>query len=83
VAATLGERERLRRQVDVLSAEGRLSAWILGLLPVAFAGYLILTRPTYLKPLVTTPIGFILIGLGLILLVTGVLWMRKVVKVEV
>ena len=30
VAATLRERERLRRQVKVLSAEGRLSAWILG-----------------------------------------------------
>ena len=33
VAATMRERERLRRQVQVLSAEGRLSAWILGLLP--------------------------------------------------
>ncbi len=44
VAATLRERERLRRQVSVLSAEGRLSAWILGLLPVVFALYLV-ARP--------------------------------------
>ena len=41
VAATLRERERLRRQVSVLSAEGRLSAWILGLLPIVFALYLV------------------------------------------
>ena len=45
VAATLRERERLRRQVQVLSAEGRLSAWILGLLPPVFALYLVLVRP--------------------------------------
>ncbi|MFZ0324282.1 MAG: type II secretion system F family protein [Actinomycetes bacterium] len=83
VAATLRERERLRRQVDVLSAEGRLSAWILALLPITFAAYLAIARPSYLAPLVTTPMGFVLIGLGLILLTVGILWMRKVVKVEV
>ena len=52
VSATLRERERLRRQVQVLSAEGRLSAWILGLLPIVFAFYLVLVRPEYLAPLV-------------------------------
>ncbi len=83
VAATLRERERLRRQVQVLSAEGRLSAWILGLLPVVFALYLIVVRPDYLQPLVTTAFGWILIGTGLILLTIGGLWLRKVVKVEV
>jgi len=83
VSATLRERERLRRQVQVLSAEGRLSAWILGLLPVVFALYLVVVRPEYLEPLVTTAFGWILVGLGAILLVVGGLWLRKVVKVEV
>ena len=58
VSATLRERERLRRQVQVLSAEGRLSAWILGLLPVVFALYLVLVRPEYLEPLVTHCFGW-------------------------
>jgi tight adherence protein B len=83
VAATLRERERLRRQVKALSAEGRLSAWILGLLPPVFSLYLVLTRPDYLKPLWTTAMGLFFVGLGVILLTVGTLWMRKAVTVEV
>ena len=83
VSATLRERERLRRQVQVLSAEGRLSAWILGLLPVVFGLYLALVRPEYLKPLVSEPLGWLLLGVGFVLLVVGALWLRKAVKVEV
>jgi tight adherence protein B len=83
VAATLRERERLRRQVQVLSAEGRLSAWILGLLPVLFALYLVVVRPTYLAPMLHSIIGWMMMGLALILMVVGIFWLRKAVKVEV
>jgi tight adherence protein B len=83
VAGTLRERERLRRQVKVLSAEGRLSAWILGMLPIAFSVYLLLVRPQYLKPLVAEPMGWLLLGLGVVLLSVGAAWMRRAVKVEV
>ncbi len=83
VSATLRERERLRRQVQVLSAEGRLSAWILRMLPVVFALYLVIARPEYLEPLYTTVIGWIMIGGGVFLLAVGGFWLRKVVKVEV
>ncbi len=83
VAQTMRERERVRRQVRVLSAEGRLSAWILGGLPPLFAGYLILVNPTYIKPLVTDPIGLMLLAVMGVLLAIGTLWMRKVVRVEV
>jgi tight adherence protein B len=83
VAATMRERERLRRQVDVLSAEGRLSAIILGALPLLFVGYLVLVRPEYIGLLVTTPLGILLIVVGVVLLIVGAFWLRKVVKVEV
>lgn len=83
VAATLRERERLRRQVQVLSAEGRLSAWILGALPVVFTVYLILVRPDYLTPMVQTLFGWVLIGLGVLLLFVGVIWLRRAIRVEV
>ena len=49
VAATLREREYLRRQVLALSAEGRLSAWILGGLPPVFLLYLSVTKPDYVE----------------------------------
>jgi tight adherence protein B len=83
VADTLRERERLRRQVQVLSAEGRLSAWILAGLPIAFAFYLLMVRPDYLKPLTESAIGWMMIGTGVFLMAVGGLWLRKVVKVEV
>ena len=83
VSATLRERERLRRQVQVLSAEGRLSAYILGGLPPLFGLYLVLVRRTYISPLFTDPIGvFMLITMG-VLMTVGAFWLRKVVTVEV
>jgi tight adherence protein B len=83
VAATIRERERLRRQVRGLSAEGRLSAWILGALPPIFATYLILVRPNYIKPLFTDPLGVTLLGVMIVLMIVGAFWLRRVVKVEV
>ena len=83
VAATIREREYLERQVSALSAEGRLSVWILGGLPPGFMLYLTVSNPTYLKPLISTTIGFVLIGVMAVLLVVGILWMKKLVKVEV
>ena len=83
VSATLRERERLRRQVQTLSAEGRLSAWILGALPPLFTIYLIFVRPEYLKVLYTDPLGIAFIIAGLLMLAVGAFWMSKVVKVEV
>lgn len=83
VAATMRERERLRRQVDVLSAEGRLSAVILVLLPLLFIVYLVIARPEYLGVLYTTPLGILMIIVAILLLIGGSFWLRKVVKVEV
>ncbi|MDQ1713412.1 MAG: tight adherence protein [Frankiaceae bacterium] len=83
VAQTMRERERVRRQVSVLSAEGRLSAYILGGLPPVFATYLLLVQPTYVKVLFTDPIGLALLAVMGVLFAVGVFWLRRVVKVEV
>jgi tight adherence protein B len=83
VAATLREREYIRRHVRALSAEGRLSCYVLGGLPPAFLGYLALSKWDYVEPLFTTPIGYALLGGMAILLSVGVVWMSKVSKVEV
>lgn len=83
VAATLRERARLKRQVDTLSAEGRLSAWILGAMPVLFGLYLLLTQPEYLGLLYQDPLGIALLILGLVMFGIGVLGLRWAVKVDV
>ncbi len=83
VAATLREREQVRRQVSVLSAEGRLSAVILIALPIVFALYLGATRPEYLQPLFTWPVGYGLLLLAAGLLAAGVAWIRQVIRIDV
>ena len=83
VAETIREREYLERQVLTLSAEGRLSVWILGGLPPGFMLYLMVANPTYLEPLYTERIGIAMLITMVILETVGVLWMKKLVKVDV
>lgn len=84
VAETLREREALRRQIKVLSAEGRLSAVILIALPIVLTIYLVLVRPTYIATLVTSgPFGWLMVIGASVLMGVGVLWIRKMVQIEV
>jgi tight adherence protein B len=83
VAATLREREQTRRQIDVLSAEGRLSAWILILLPIVLVLYFLVVNPTYLLTLLTHPFGLMMSGGAVILMVAGAIWMRRMIRIEV
>ncbi|HEX9889783.1 MAG TPA: type II secretion system F family protein [Nitriliruptorales bacterium] len=83
VAKTLREREALRRQIKVLSAEGKLSAIVLIVLPFLLAGYLTLANPTYVRVLVENQVGWILIVGGITLMGVGVLWIRKMIRIEV
>jgi tight adherence protein B len=83
VAQTMRERVQLHRHVRALSAEGRLSAYILGGLPVLFTLYLATARGGYLQPLYTTHMGVAMIVTALALFSIGALVMKKMVKVEV
>jgi tight adherence protein B len=80
---TMRERAFLRRQVRALSAEGRLSAYILSVLPVAVGGWLTFMDPKYMRPLYTTPVGLIMLAVTAVLYAVGVFWMRNVIKVVV
>ena len=83
VAATMREREYLRRQVKSLSAEGRLSGLILGALPPVVLVFLTITNPGYLDPLFGQPLGWLLIAVMAMLMAVGSFWMSRLVKVEV
>lgn len=80
---TMRDRAETRRQVRTLSAEGRLSAYVLLGLPFAIAGYMLLVRGEYLRPLYTTPLGLLLIGVAAVFMALGSFWMSRLVKVEV
>jgi tight adherence protein B len=83
VADTLRERAMLRRQIKVLTAEGRLSAWVLGALPFAIALYMYAVNPTYIGRLWSDTYGIIMIVVALVLMAAGILWMRKIVDIDV
>lgn len=80
---TMRERAQTRRQVRALSAEGRLSGYVLVGLPIALGAWLTFSKPQYMSPLFTSPIGLIMVAGGAVLIVVGALWIRALVKVEV
>jgi tight adherence protein B len=81
VAATIRERDQVLRQVKTLTAEGRLSAYVLIALPVALAGVMWLINPGYVG-LLTSGVGLLLSGAAVVLLVVGALWFRKLCQLE-
>lgn len=83
VAATIRDRAALRRHVSALTAEGRISAIILLALPFVEAVFLSVVNPTYMRPMFTEPLGWAILGVGLLLLVVGSIWLVRAMKVEV
>ena len=76
------ERLKLMGKVRVLSSEGRLSAWILTLMPFFMAGLMNLMNPAFMQPLWTDPLGITIITYTLALMFFGVLIMRKIIKIR-
>ncbi|HEX7167536.1 MAG TPA: type II secretion system F family protein [Acidimicrobiales bacterium] len=83
VAETMISRERLRREVSALTAEGRLSAIIVGALPLVVAAALYVLNPGYLAPLFASTIGKAMILGSVVLTCVGLLWMKKVITIDV
>ena len=80
ISSTIRDRHQIRRQVQAQSAEGRLSALVLLLLPFGLSMVIMATSPGYLSPLVETTVGRILIGVGLVLMVIGTIWIRRIIR---
>ncbi|MGR4867576.1 type II secretion system F family protein [Variovorax sp. LARHSF232] len=77
------ERHKLLAKVRVLSAEGRLSAWILGLMPFALAFLLNMFSPDFVAPLWTDPIGHTMLKVMAGLMLTGIVLLRYLVRIRV
>ena len=82
LAQLIRERLKLMGKVRVLSSEGRLSAWILAIMPFFLAGVMNLVNPEFMRPLWTDPIGHSIIKWTLGMMLVGILIMRKIVKIR-
>jgi tight adherence protein B len=82
LASVMRERFKLRRQIRVISAHGRISAWVLSCLPPALAGVLFLMSPNFMRVLIDDPIGVRLIMIAVCLEITGAYIISRLVKIE-
>jgi Flp pilus assembly protein TadB len=82
IVNTIRERGYLRRQVLALSAEGRLSAYVLIALPILIGAFLFITKPKYMRPLYTTHVGVFMLAGAFVLLAVGTLLMRQMIKLD-
>ena len=83
VATTMTERERMRHEVLSLTAEGRMSAWVLGIFPVVFAVVLYVIQPQYMSTLFSSPMGVMAVVVSVVMAGLGFLWLRKIMAIEV
>ena len=82
VSDTMVQRERLRRDVASLTAEGRMSAIILGMLPPGLGVAMYVMNPEYISKLFSGT-GLFLLGASLVMMLIGFVWMKKTITIEV
>lgn len=83
VATTMTQREQLKHEMLALTAEGRLSAWILGVFPPGFALVLFTIQPDYMKVLFQNGIGVIAVIVSAVMAAIGFFWLRRMMTIEV
>jgi len=83
IAGVVRGRLVLLGEVRTLSAEGKLSAWILGSLPFATGLLINLLSPKFMELLWTDPTGIRLVGSALLSMTIGVVWMRNIIRIRV
>jgi tight adherence protein B len=81
VGHTIRERNQIRRQVKALSAEGKLSAIVLGALPFAIIGFISMTNPGYLAGFTESAAGYGMMAAIVVLMLLGGFWLKKTVAI--
>lgn len=81
LASVIRDRFKVKRQMRVVSAHGRMTGWILAGLPPSLAAILVFTSPQHMKLLVTDPLGFKMVVIAATMQVIGTLIIRKLVNV--
>jgi tight adherence protein B len=83
VAETMTERERLRRDISSLTAEGKMSAIVLGALPILLGMAMWAMNPEYINILFTDSFGQVILGMSIFAVFAGFAWMRKIINIDI
>lgn len=82
IAGTVKDRIEIKRRIKTLTAQGRVSAQIVGILPFGLMGVISLTSPTYMVPMFTTSLGITLLIVSVVLEVIGFFIMIKMTDIQ-
>lgn len=82
VSNTIRERNQIRRQVKALSAEGKLSAYVLMALPIGILAFLSVSNPSYVNKFFASAIGIAMLVVAALLMALGAFWLSRVVKIK-
>ena len=90
IAYTIRERVRIKGEIRTLTAQQRISGYVVAFLPIGLAGFLFIIAPSFMQPMFDPavniggiPTGIILIGVGLTMMFVGFMFIRKIVDIEV
>lgn len=83
ISAVIRGRFRLHRKIKTLSAEGRMSAWVLAMVPLGLFVVLMITTPDYLPTLINDERGIKMILGSMVSASIGIFWIRKILRIEV
>lgn len=82
IANTIEKRIKMRAKINTLTAQGRLSAWIVSLLPILLGAVIYTINPELKDTMLGDPLGRIMLGLGAVMLLLGIVLIRSVVNIR-
>lgn len=83
IAETIRERLKLKRHINSVTSQNKMSALVVGLLPLGIAGAIAVISPGYMDPLFTDPRGQILLGIMVVMMITGMYLLKKITEVSI
>lgn len=83
IAGTIRESYRLERVIDTQTAQGKMQAWVMGLMPAAVIGLFFLMDPELITPLFETFSGFVILAVAAVFNIIGVIFILKIVRIQV
>jgi len=83
ISYTIRERVRIKGEIKVLVAQGRLTGYLLTFLPFGLAAFLYMYNPDFMGPMFTDPCGWLMLGISVVLIAVGYFVINKIISIEV
>jgi tight adherence protein B len=83
ITTTIRERQKIEKKIEAMTAQGTMQAIIISLVPFLLLGMFLVVDPNYVMPMFTKPLGWICLGIMLVLQIIGLVVMKKIVTIKV